>query len=389
MDTEQLRVSVVVPARNASHTIERCLDAILAQITPTVEVIVVDDFSTDETFGVAARYPVQLLRMPRHSGPSAARNRGAEAARGELLFFVDSDTVLAPGAITRAVATMASRPELGALIGSYDADPAYPSGVSRFKNLAHHHFHQRSHSEASTFWGACGVIRRECFIAEGGFDENCFAVEDIELGYRLHEAGVRIALDPELQVKHLKRWTLRSMVVTDVTSRAIPWTLLWLQRGRLPNDLNFTTAQRIASAVSVALVMSIALAIVRPRAWLVVAGLLALALWLNRDLYRLLFRRGGVRLGVSGFFLQQLYYLYSWFALAVGLAYHLAGRFRAILGVSPSRTDPEPERGRPTQDSASLSSTVSGTSRAWVSPSDNSAAARTSAPDASKHPTNP
>src|SRR6202011_2360901 len=137
----------------------------------------------------------------------------------------DADVVLGPGAMARAMAAIASRPETGAVIGSYDADPAAASVVSRFKNLAHHHFHQRSNSDATTFWGGCGVIRRECFMAVGGFDENRFTIEDVELGYRLIENGVRIVLDPELQVKHLKRWTLHSMLVTDVTLRAIPWTL--------------------------------------------------------------------------------------------------------------------------------------------------------------------
>ena len=335
--TQDPQVSVVIPARNAAHTLARCLDAIIAQAFPSVEVVVVDDCSSDATSEIAARYPMALVRMPCHGGPSAARNRGAQAAHGALLFFVDADVAIAPGAIAKAVATMAARPDVGALIGSYDADPADTSIVSRFKNLAHHHFHQRSRSEATTFWGACGVIRRECFTAVGGFDESRFAIEDVELGYRLIEAGVRIALDPELQVKHLKRWTLRSMLVTDVTSRAFPWTLLWLERGRLPKDLNFSPAQRIASVVSVALALSIPLAIVKSQAWMIVAALVAIALWLNRDLYRLLCRKGGAELGVSGFFLQQLYYLYSWFALAAGLAYHLADR-RRVLPVAFSRS---------------------------------------------------
>ncbi len=338
------QVSVVIPARDAARTLPRCLEAVIAQIAlqspAAVEVIVVDDCSNDQTSEVAGHYPVQLVRLPRHSGPSAARNRGAQAARGAVLFFVDSDVVIAPGALAKALDIMSARPEVGALIGSYDDDPADHSIVSRFKNLAHHHFHQRSHAEATTFWGACGVIRRDCFMAAGGFDESRFQIEDIELGYRLVEGGVRIALDPELQVKHLKRWTLRSMLVTDVVGRAIPWTLLWLERRRLPNDLNFTTAQRITSAVGVALVLAIPLAMLKSWAWLIVAVLAGVALWLNRDLYRLLYRKGGIRLGVGGFFLQQFYYLYSWFALAAGIIYHLIGRRRpAPIRISPSTTD--------------------------------------------------
>ena len=173
---------MIVASRNAAPTLSRCLDALIAQTTDAVELIVVDDNSADQTRAIASRYPVRLIELPQHAGVSAARNRGAEAARGEVLLFLDADVVLAPGAMRRVLATMA-RPEVGALIGSYDADPDDASIVSQFKNLAHHYFHQHSQLEATTFWGACGAIRRECFFAAGGFDEKRFklpSIEDVE-----------------------------------------------------------------------------------------------------------------------------------------------------------------------------------------------------------------
>jgi glycosyltransferase involved in cell wall biosynthesis len=319
------RISVVIAARNASATLPRCLDAVAAQITDDVEAIVVDDYSIDNTRDVIARYPVRLIESPQHAGVAAARNRGAEAARGEILFFLDADVVLAPGGIHRVLDTMA-RPGLGGVIGSYDADPEDQSIVSRFKNLAHHHFHQRARVEASTFWGACGAIRREQFMAAGGFDEKRFklpSIEDFELGSRLVDRGVRIVLDPGLQVKHLKRWTLTSLIVTDVTRRAIPWTLLWMERRRLHSDLNFSYDQRIASLGAVALLPMIIVSLINPYGWLMVAALVIAAYWLNRDLFRLLYAKGGPRLAIGGFFLQQLYYLYSLFGLAAGTAIYL------------------------------------------------------------------
>jgi GT2 family glycosyltransferase len=221
-----------------------------------------------------------------------------------------------------------AHPEIGALIGSYDDDPDDHSVVSRFKNLAHHYFHQRGSAEASTFWGACGAIRREDFLAAGGFDEKRFklpSIEDVELGARLVDRGVRIVLDRELQVKHLKRWTLGSLVITDVTRRAIPWTLLWMERRQLHSDLNFSFGQRIAAMVAVAMVLALFLAIVNAWGWLLLAALITAAYLLNRDLFRLLYEKGGARLAVGGFFLQQLYYLYSLLGLALGIAIHLVG----------------------------------------------------------------
>ncbi len=297
-----------------------------AQISAEDEVIVVDDCSTDDTCKVAARFNVKLIKLPRHMGPSVARNRGVELTRAPLLFFYDADVVLAPGALARAKAVMA-RPDVGAMIGSYDDDPAAQTTVSRFKNLAHHHFHQRSHAEASTFWGACGLVRRDLFVAAGGFDDNQRYIGDVELGYRLAARGVRIVLDPELQVKHLKKWTLISLVRTDVVVRAIPWTLLWLKHRRLPSDLNFSADQRAAAMVALALAIAIPVAIFRDPARLVVVLLLVAAFWLNRDLYRLFFRKGGLWFALNGFLLQQFYYLYSLFSIAAGVAIYVARSF--------------------------------------------------------------
>jgi glycosyltransferase involved in cell wall biosynthesis len=332
------RLAVIIPARNSATTLPRCLSALLAQTSDDDEVIVVDDYSTDNTAEVAARFNVKVCRQPRHLGISAARNRGVELTKAPVLFFYDSDVVLAPGALARARGVM-MRPEVGALIGSYDDDPDAPTTISRFKNLAHHHFHQRSRTEASSFWGGCGMVRRDLFVAAGGFDNDQRTIEDVELGYRLIARGVRIVLVPDFQVKHLKKWTLSSLVTTDVFLRAIPWTLLWLQHRRIPRDLNFSADQRVAAIVAVALATAVPVAIFRPQMWLIVATLLVAAFWLNRDLYRLFFRRGGLSFAIKGFLLQQFYYLYSLFSLIVGVALYYLRSFARHAESAPKRTD--------------------------------------------------
>lgn len=331
------RLTVIIPARNAAATLGQCLDALIAQVSADEEIIVVDDYSTDETSEIAAHGSVTLIKLSSHQGVSAARNRGAQVARAPVLFFVDADVVVAPGTVARAQKLMSS-PGFGAVIGSYDDDPGASSTVSRFKNLAHHHVHQRSSAEATTFWGACGLVRRDCFFAAGGFNEDRFAIEDVELGYALVTQGVKIVLDPDLQVKHLKKWTLRAMIITDVMRRAIPWTFLWLEHGRLPNNLNFSTEQRLAATVTLAITLVSTMAIVQYRLWAVVAALVSIALWLNIDLYRLFLRKGGFRLAACGFLLHQLYYLYSMFGLAAGLTIHFAKAFtRRLKALKRSR----------------------------------------------------
>jgi hypothetical protein len=176
---------------------------------------------------------------------------------------VHSDT------LARVVARFAGDPGLDAVIGSYDDAPASPDLLSQYRNLMHCYTHQNSSRQASTFWSGCGAVKREVFLAVGGFDASYLrpAIEDIELGYRMAAAGARIELDPEILCKHLKRWSLQDIVRTDVMRRAIPWTLLILRAGRMPNDLNLRWHQR-ASVALVGLILLLAIiAFVMHGAW--------------------------------------------------------------------------------------------------------------------------
>jgi hypothetical protein len=124
--------------------------------------------------------------------------------------------------------------------------------------------HQTGHEQASTFWSGCGAMRRDVFLAHSGFDESYArpAIEDIELGYRLYQAGHRMALDKNLRVKHLKKWTFWNLLKTDILDRGIPWTELILRDRNMPNDLNLQLSQRISVAlaflsVGIALLMTV------------------------------------------------------------------------------------------------------------------------------------
>jgi hypothetical protein len=112
--------------------------------------------------------------------------------------------------------------------------------------------HQTSRSEASTFWSGCGAIRRRVFLEFSGFNElyERPAIEDIELGFRLVQAGRKIALDHTVLVRHLKRWTFWNLVKTDILDRGVPWTELILRDRRMPLDLNLQLSQRISVAIA-------------------------------------------------------------------------------------------------------------------------------------------
>jgi GT2 family glycosyltransferase len=259
--------------------------------------------------------PVRILDIaagPR--GPAYARNRGAEAARGAILFFVDADIVLSRGALRRVVSLFQERTDVAAVFGSYDNRPAAAGMVSRYRNLLHHYVHQNGNREAFTFWAGCGAIRRPIFQKISGFDEKRFSrpsIEDIELGYRLRRSGYRILLDKGLQGTHLKSWNLYSLIQTDVACRAIPWSRLILDTHKAPNDLNLKLEQRLSVILVGFALAFLALALVRSEFLsLAVVALLSLV-FLNRKLYTFFLRQQGVFFMAACIPLHFLYYLYG------------------------------------------------------------------------------
>jgi GT2 family glycosyltransferase len=319
-------VSVVIPVHDGAALLPRCLESLQASTFP-LECIVVDDRSSDTSASIAEAAGAVVLHARGPRGPAAARNLGAAHASGDLLVFVDADVCVRADTIGRIRLRFEMDGSLDALIGSYDDEPASAGFVSQYKNLLHHFVHQRARTEAATFWTGCGAIRREVFEAAGGFDESYTrpCIEDIELGYRLRQSGRRIVLDPSIQVKHLKRYRLGSLLRSDILDRALPWTRLILASGRLPNDLNLAPDQRAGAALVLgAAVLAPACAATGfSIAW---AGLPLLgALLVNQSFFRFLARKRGWGFAAAAAPLQWACYLYSALAFAAGAALHALG----------------------------------------------------------------
>lgn len=299
-----VRLTIVMPVYVASagglEPFERGLAALAGQMLAGEQVWVVDDTSPGEWGRELARAAelggARYVRLEQNRGPAAARNAGAALAEGDVLLFLDADVEVQPEALARIRARFAADPELDAVMGSYDDAPAATAWVSRFRNLLHCYVHRESAGPATTFWGGCGAMRRERFLALGGFDERYRqpSIEDVELGCRLHGAGGRIWLDPTIAVKHHKRWTLPSMVRTDLLSRAVPWAELMREHG-LPQGLNFGWRDRVVAGLVGLLPVLLLLALRQGGAfWAWPCGLLALVAVLKGGLLVFLARRGGV-----------------------------------------------------------------------------------------------
>lgn len=299
-------MTAVVPATDAPVTLRACLTAIEAAAEPPEEVIVVS--------------------QPARLGPAAARNRGADRATGDLLVFVDADVAVHSDAFARMRRAFVDDSELAAIFGSYDDSPAAGGVVSVFRNLLHHYVHGQGAGVASTFWAGLGAVRSDVFRELGGFDEQRYpnpSIEDIELGARLHARGGSIVLDPAIRGKHLKRWTLISMIRTDLVDRGVPWAELVLARRVDARALNLGPRHRLSALASVAVVASLV-----ARRGRSAAGAAAMLALLNRDFYLLLLRRRGARYAGAGMLLHIVHHLTGVAAGAVAVARHARARVR-------------------------------------------------------------
>ena len=296
-------LTAVVPATDRPSSLSRCVEAIRAANDPPEEVLVVDECD-----------------LP---GPAAARNDGGRRASGDVLVFVDADVLAHPDAFERIRSTFEVSPGLVAVFGSYDDTPEANGTVSTFRNLLHHHVHQRAAGPAATFWAGLGAVRRDAFVAAGGFDSERYrtaSIEDIELGARLAHLG-EIRLDPRLLGTHLKRWTLRSMVATDFSRRGLPWaTLLLRDRSRM-QTLNLGWRHRLSALACLAFAAAVPKRHLRVAFWS--AGAFVA---LNRSFYALLLRRRGAGLASAGIPLHALHHAVGIAAAATALAAHTGER---------------------------------------------------------------
>jgi glycosyltransferase involved in cell wall biosynthesis len=197
-----MNASVIIPAYNASNTIEETLRVLEAQTEKAFDVIVVDDGSTDGTREIVARYPVKML-IQDHRGPAAARNLGARNAKGDILVFTDSDctpteTWLAemlkpfkePHIIGVQGRYMTKQCELTAKFVQYEIEERY----NRMSKLEHIDF-IGSYSAA---------YRRDAFLQAGGFDESfpTASGEDPDLSFRLSKKGFKMVFNNKAVVYH-------------------------------------------------------------------------------------------------------------------------------------------------------------------------------------------
>jgi glycosyltransferase involved in cell wall biosynthesis len=328
-------LSVIVPVYNSRAELEQCLAALAKSSYDDFEVLVVDDGSTVPIEPLVDEYGFGYLRIDGPGGPARARNRGVEKARARYVVFLDADVCVHADTLARFADVFASDPTVDAVVGSYDDAPAYPGFISQYKNLFHHYVHQRSYGQIQTFWSGCGAMKRELFLAFGGFDEKRYrrpAIEDIELGTWMSAEGRRIILDGRIKGKHLKRWTLWNLLKTDIFDRGVPWTRLMLRAGSAISTLNVTPVQRVSVALVYLTLFALLGAVFWPKALIAAAAAALTVTLLNLDFYRFYLNRQGFWFTLRVAPMHWLYFLYCGFSAMWGTLLHYLGGDRVKTG---------------------------------------------------------
>jgi glycosyltransferase involved in cell wall biosynthesis len=203
-------VSIVIPAFNASATLDRALASVAAQSYPQWEAIVVDDASSDDTAALALRRGdprCRVIRRATRGGPAAARNDAIAAANGELIAFLDADDEWLPEKLARQVAVLATHSSVGLV--ACDMRAIHPDGSEGTSVFA-----RQSPTAgpdawkallASSFLGTSAVLAPRRLVQDlGGFDDSLAFGEDQDLFIRLAMCGPVLVLPEALAIYHYR-----------------------------------------------------------------------------------------------------------------------------------------------------------------------------------------
>jgi len=200
------KISVIIPAYNAENKIKKTLNAVLSQKYPEkeLEVIVVDDGSSDNTINIIKKFKKVKLITKKHGGPASARNLGVKKSKGDIILFTDSDCIPKKNWIKRMIEPFNNK-DVVAVAGTYDTlnDDFF---MARFVGYEIEMRHQKMKElDSIDFVGTYNcAFRKLLFLKYGGFNElfKEASGEDPELSFRMIEKGKRIVFQSKSIVYH-------------------------------------------------------------------------------------------------------------------------------------------------------------------------------------------
>jgi glycosyltransferase involved in cell wall biosynthesis len=228
-------ISVIIPTYNSEKFISNLLDSIFKSGVQGFEVVMVDDCSTDNTVEIAKKYPVKIVELGENSGPAIARNMGVKKAKGDILFFLDSDVVVMKGTINEVKDFFDKNPATNCVIGICTKEPLNKGFVPRYMALFEHiHLAGSDAERVSVFSPRCGAVRKDFFEKIGGYNETYRRadLEDFELARRINKAD-GIVLNRKMIVTH--QFADFKKAVRNYFMRSVLWVHLFIKERQLDN----------------------------------------------------------------------------------------------------------------------------------------------------------
>ena len=328
------RISIIIPCYNSEQTIGVCLQSIFRSEYKNYEVIVIDDFSSDNSRVIAEQFPCRLISLPKQLGAGYARNKGAEAASGDILFFTDADCVLREDTLRIVVDTMVAVGKNVMVGGTYSRQSYDKSFFSRFQSLFIH-YAETKHIDSPDYIATHALaMHSSLFHQYDGFNNREYPIlEDVEYSHRLRRQGVKLLMKPQLQVQHIFNFSfLRSM--TNALRKTRYWTTYILNNKNLLTDSGTASTELKFTTMAFALELMLLLIFIITgslAAITLLAGLILVNMAVNYQFLKSIFDGHSLRFSLTA----SAYYLF---------VYPVAVTAGSLLGIYGYLKKPDPAR---------------------------------------------
>jgi len=286
-----MKISIIIPTYNDKDNLEKCLSAILNSSYKPYEVIVIDDASTDNSKEVVDKFGYKYIRLEKNSGQATARNAGVKIAKGDILFFIDSDVGIRKDTIAK-VAKAYEDPKIKVYQGIASKTPLNKGFGPELMALRWYYLLHKIR-EASFVYSHVFSIRKSIFDEIGGFNESFKhpgAGEEFEIGHRLRKKYL-IYTDPELLVEHRFQNILPR--AHTLYKRAYIWASLFSKTKRFEKT-NASLKEALIGGFDILVIISIILSIFDPLFFYPFIFFLVIQTILNSGFYFFLLREKGM-----------------------------------------------------------------------------------------------
>ena len=247
-----MKISIIIPVYNSSSTLKECLDSIFSSTFKDYEVIVVSGNSTDDSIKIAKQFQIKIIELPENKGPALARNKGSQAAQGDIILFLDSDVIINKNSLSLIIDKF-SLAEVNAIQGIYSHEPNYKYLATQFyQSYLCYYVWPENKKYATTLVTGCFAIRKEIFNKFGGFDVNIenASCEDEKFGYSLIEKGYKILILRDLQVVHRVNYNVINFIKRRLTQE-FDRIKFYLREKTYTNKIKQTNYSRVIIGIPV------------------------------------------------------------------------------------------------------------------------------------------